>query len=474
MGTSCFIKGIPLHILAEILSWLDTLADICPVIQSHRIFWEAFRIGTHAIARNIVARQIPPNMLPFAAALIESKQIYIGSQATVKNVLLRLEARIHDDAANDGAFFGRLTLLECASLSRDLSATVILKDDCIWESLAAFTSMFQIEHQANISEQEHYRLNRAFLRYQLMCNLFCVASKAGGPREGQENSQRFFATFSPWVNEQLMCVYVYLERKITDALDDVAMNDVEWGSSSVDWSEDGSESSRIQWHLSRGLPFMLSLLRAKLFHKRRELLPFHLGKLRREDTEPFYNLMLMLPRDGMSDILSPESPGDTLRSCSFANIRALSRPSDGTHESGFSTPHKLWAAAHGHQSVCNISIDAQSLRNHWDCIYLMWDVEEEDRHTLEDKSDNVLYMKPSFHRAHESYAVDDVIRSEKQRSYIWLAGGRGYWPFLAKDFSGVSGLSENQKENLLARFKSEEEMGVDHAWGQQVTITEGH
>lgn len=216
MRSPCLVKYLPLHILIEILTWLDTFADIRPAIVSHRIFWEAFKIGTHTIARSIVARQVPPNILPFAAAVIESKRTNPENHTAVENVLLRLKARIHGHSFNHGAFFSRLTLPECASLSRDLAATEILKHDCIRESLPAFTSMFQMEHREEISEQEHFRLNRAFLRYQLMCNLFCVANRAGKPLRGQEIYQRFFSTFSPWVNEQLMCVYVYLERKITD------------------------------------------------------------------------------------------------------------------------------------------------------------------------------------------------------------------------------------------------------------------
>lgn len=41
------------------------------------------------------------------------------------------------------------------------------------------------------------------------------------------------------------------------AFDDVAMNDIEWGSTAVDWSENGAESSQIQWHVRSHLPHSL-------------------------------------------------------------------------------------------------------------------------------------------------------------------------------------------------------------------------
>lgn len=207
---------------------------------------------------------------------------------------------------------------------------------------------------------------------------------------------------------------------------------------------------------------MLSLLKAKLFDERHELLPLHLGEDWREVNEPFYNLTLMLPENRFPNSLSPSRPRATLRSCPFENIRKLSRPSDCIHESELSTPIRFWVAAHGHESVRSVSVDPYSLRNHWDAAYLMWDIE--DTGMLKERSDEVLFMEPFFRRAHESWTVDNVVQSEKQRSYIWLAGGRGYWPFLTKDFSRVRGLSDRQKAVLLARFKSEEERGMDHRW----------
>lgn len=38
------------------------------------------------------------------------------------------------------------------------------------------------------------------------------------------------------------------------AFDDIAMNDIEWGSTAVDWSENGADSEKIQWHVRSYLP----------------------------------------------------------------------------------------------------------------------------------------------------------------------------------------------------------------------------
>ncbi|KAJ0324575.1 hypothetical protein COL922a_013674 [Colletotrichum nupharicola] len=81
-----------------------------------------------------------------------------------------------------------------------------------------------------------------------MCNLFCVPYDVGSRLVDEDITRYFFHPFSPWVNEQILCVYRYLERKVAEAYDDVAAHDVDWGKVPVEWAYDANVCPMIQWN----------------------------------------------------------------------------------------------------------------------------------------------------------------------------------------------------------------------------------
>jgi hypothetical protein len=48
-----------------------------------------------------------------------------------------------------------------------------------------------------------------------MCNLFCTHRNTDEELCEVERKEFFFGFHSPWVNEQLVCVYSFLERTVT-------------------------------------------------------------------------------------------------------------------------------------------------------------------------------------------------------------------------------------------------------------------
>ncbi|EQB46808.1 hypothetical protein CGLO_14121 [Colletotrichum gloeosporioides Cg-14] len=399
-----FIHRLPLHVVSSILDQLDTIAELGIAIQSHRIFYNSFKYNAQTICRNILSSQIPPNLFPYANALLESNVVDPSNHDSVKNLLRRLESRIK----NDPKSLERFHVTAYAALSRALTAIEILREDLVSEALPLFMSSFEADHASGASQQEIFRLNRAFMRYQIMCNLFCTPYDVGSRFIDEHITRYFFHPFSPWVNEQILCVYRYLERKVAEAYDDVAAHDVDWGKVPVEWGYDANVCPMIQWN------FMNSLIKA----------------------------------------LNPNFSQRILDECTEANFQRLCQPLDGVQDDISSTPYLLWRAVHSKESVSWVAVDWELHKNHWDCACFVWDLEKPQRSAVvQERSNELSDIEPFFPRLQSSWEHDDKLRSEKERWHISLAGGQGYWSSITKDFNGITGLRKDQQDSLLKRFK---------------------
>ncbi|KAF9869875.1 hypothetical protein CkaCkLH20_12674 [Colletotrichum karsti] len=463
MAPTSSIEKLPLHVTSGILAQLDTIAQLSLVVRSHRIFHDAFNENSQTVARSVVLNQIPPGMFPYAAALLHSIHVNPSKHDAVRELLSQLETTLTSNNTKIGQL-SHYPLSAYAALSRDLSAVEILRNDMVAETLPLFKSRFEFDHTPEASDQELYRLNRAFLRYQLMCNLFCIPCKVGRPLSCEEITRCFFSSFSPWVNEQMLCVYAYLERKVAEAFDDVAAHDVDHGEMPIDWEEDGTESSHIQSHLCRGLPFLVAVLRARTFGERESLLPMHPKPKRYYDSVPFEILRLMMPEKAFVDELNPVEWWVPLSECSSSNIAKLSTPLDGERDALSSNPCQLWLQAHKEDEVYEIVVDKYFSKALWECAYLIWDWEQTT--DLERRCAAVSNMKLFFPRARLSWTIEEFRLSEMQRTCIWLFGGHGYWPRRRRsdehfDFSGISGIEENDEAKLIVKFRIEEKKIID-------------
>ncbi|KAF5549843.1 hypothetical protein FMEXI_4095 [Fusarium mexicanum] len=75
---------------------------------------------------------------------------------------------------------------------------------------------------AQISTTETRRIQRAFYRYQLFCNLFgAVIRKRHDNGTNDERLQRFLRNFEPWEIEEILCINEFVQDKYKDVLDDV-------------------------------------------------------------------------------------------------------------------------------------------------------------------------------------------------------------------------------------------------------------
>jgi hypothetical protein len=246
------LKQIPLHVVATILAELDSIEQLGSVILAHRVFLVAFNDNRLHVTTSIIRNQIPASLLPFATALHESTKIDAGDYDAVRSLLTRLAEAIFNPPRAISSLV-RFSISEAAIISKSYKAIGLLCQDFANISIPLLNNRLGLDHPQEILQQEKFRLGRAFYRYQLMCNLFCLGEEEA---LSEEPSLQFFRIFSPWVNEQLICVYAYLEAKVCKgesvrlflllprldhyipAFDEIAAHDVEWGEMPIDWTPD--------------------------------------------------------------------------------------------------------------------------------------------------------------------------------------------------------------------------------------------
>lgn len=260
------LQRVSLHVVAEILTHLDSFKQLGLAILSHRVFHNALHDNLHYVARSIITNQISDVTLPFALVLLKSARLSGDDHDGIRNLLDHLITDISEPCHAAAALIN-LSLDEYAILSKNHAAVESLRDDFSREAIPAFVERFELEHAEHLNPQEKFRLDRAFYRYQIMCNLYC--GRKGFERNLSPIDRRypFFSEFSPWVNEQLICVYYYLENKVvtgmcrryrvsfqsltsTRAYDEIAAHDVVWGGVPVKWRRDPEELGLVQSYVS--------------------------------------------------------------------------------------------------------------------------------------------------------------------------------------------------------------------------------
>lgn len=160
------------------------------------------------------------------------------------------------------------------------------------------------------------------------------------------------------------------------------------------------------------------------------------------------------------DVLSILEPGATeappTNSHGDSKLALLKQRLDGDGDAPLSSPFNMWSIAHQKATIFNATY-SQEDENLWECGYVIWDhhqQQELDRETLATKMEEARKLRPYFER--NGWPYDEWDRSTAQRAYIWHLGGEGYWPRTGLDFSRISGLSEEHKEQFLCWWSNEE------------------
>ncbi|KAI0385684.1 hypothetical protein F5Y04DRAFT_276208 [Hypomontagnella monticulosa] len=213
-----------------------------------------------------------------------------------------------------------------------------------------------------LSPDEHFRFCRAFYRVELFYNLFhCGRSPAATPAFRDAVMGRFFPGHSPWENEQLGCVAVFLEESFADRSLQIALENLRYDGDIYNYVDAYRGSDYMQRWLSRGIKFLHKLVNSSRFDA--ENIMSGDGFVRRS-----VNFALVL-----REVFRHNHDTTALRDCSEEALQSLIP--DHINEDTDKGPHEAWRLAHIEFPRISWIMKKE---NHWlRCrAYVLWD---EDR-----------------------------------------------------------------------------------------------
>lgn len=255
------IHGLAVEVVAQILACLDC-QSLLSAILAHPLFHVTFQVFQQRILKEILLRLIPLQLLPLAFATYEAESIDYSDWNHIRRLLDRVNVgQGQASSPSPGLPPLPLTHRMVAEIERVHFMVGYFAADLAQQAIPRFNHIFETTRLTTSSPCEELRILRAFYRFQLYCNIFGrkaieIARQANLttpgiededwawltlPRKSPEDLRRelesFFWPWPPWANEQLGCVFEYLETVISVFFDDVAAHDIEWGWRKVDWVE---------------------------------------------------------------------------------------------------------------------------------------------------------------------------------------------------------------------------------------------
>ncbi|KAH7173541.1 uncharacterized protein B0J16DRAFT_350365 [Fusarium flagelliforme] len=283
------ILSLPLHLVADVLRLLDGIHQLPPILFSHRIFYSAL-LDTPSLPLDILRTQIPKNLFFLAIATHRSqKSVGDSSGMGVQGFRKKCCTDSPDDIGGNQLIIPVGNALQIAHIH---DVVLQLRDEFTLRSLRKLHGLSKddcIPYDQELSLGESYRVARAFYRFQIYTNLFAESQEdpdlfAWYESDGEETTDEaeedipsplkdqkylFFDQHQPCVNEQLACVYNFLETRITGAMLTISsvaptfVNDIHGGGNLTEWLDERSQLFEEQRCLSIGLPRLTRLLKSK-------------------------------------------------------------------------------------------------------------------------------------------------------------------------------------------------------------------
>ena len=206
------LLSLPIHLVSDILCELDDICHLPSALLSHPIFYSAYQ-DSPSLPIDILRRQVGESLINLAiAALVSENDIRKLQDIDVYTFLTEYYDRpfeLLDDHVH-------LTLAQALRVGRLHNAVELIRDEF---SKRALSRLYNLNKEGPLSESrkrlssgEDYRICRALYRIHTFNNLFLSCSE---PDEHLKTEKTlFFERHSSWVNEQMFCVFDYLEDRL--------------------------------------------------------------------------------------------------------------------------------------------------------------------------------------------------------------------------------------------------------------------
>ncbi|EEP80499.1 predicted protein [Uncinocarpus reesii 1704] len=211
--------SLAVEIRQAILCEIPDIASLNNAVKADESLQSAFSNYESPILDKILNSTLSPELLPEVFAVLESSHLDPWSEERVNEILDRYVERKPTPI--------RWTLAD-AQIVGDLHYHIqFFIDDFVSWALSAHP-LPNGEIHAPLSSTERFRIEAAFYRFELFCNLFRERNDKNYEIR-RERSEQFSEDFAFWEAEQLGCILDYLVDKISPAFNDVARHDILWG-----------------------------------------------------------------------------------------------------------------------------------------------------------------------------------------------------------------------------------------------------
>ena len=204
MAVISTIEKFPLELKQALLSALSDISSLRSAALSCSSLYHAFLSAEELITTQVVKNHIDADVLPEAvAAFNSSRSQSLDTQGVLDFINHHFCSRTSPDS---------WTLSEALRLGSLHSTVERFASEFISEMLNTSSKFAYIDAPPGwpVSRHELNRIQRAFYRFEVYCNLF------RDPKvfDSFEIGDLFMFSFSHWENEQLACVHDYLFRVV--------------------------------------------------------------------------------------------------------------------------------------------------------------------------------------------------------------------------------------------------------------------
>jgi F-box domain len=291
------IESLPPELVQHILSFVPDVTSLLATILTCSSVYNAF-IGVEVhITSQLVRNFMDVEVLPEAAAALKSSGLAPWT-------LESMQKFVDDQLLSRQAPLLSWTLSEALPLNHLHRHVEYFALDFASRALAKLAAPGDTNAMPASSPtlDELYRIQRAFYRFEIYCNLF--GERKPPAFEVRDHEDVFFFKFAPWENEQLCCIHDYLFNAVSpgmhhatfvpvsmltvSAFNEITDHDVAWGASGIEDAFD-LDSPYIQHVLSLGLAHLHAVAAAETYDERHRLMyePFPKSNLDRVGDSPY-------------------------------------------------------------------------------------------------------------------------------------------------------------------------------------------
>ncbi|KAI9840613.1 MAG: hypothetical protein M1837_001509 [Sclerophora amabilis] len=401
-SSSASLVTLPPELRQAILCAVPDSSSLRALALSCSSYYHAFREMKSHIISKILSDGVPLELLPTALLVHESSSLKSWCKDPVLDFLPRLRNGRAPATANVSSAV--ITFSDALSISGLYDHVRFFTADFASLALSAHPiGAVPDPAPEPLSSQEQRRIERAFYRFELYCNLFRNRRPNRGGNHSRdhrfttvEQQDYFFSLFPAWENEQLACIHDYLFQRLSKPFNDMAEHDIEWGG----WERkpahlfEEPDNCGMQYFLSCGLRFLRQVIQAETYDERQGLMQeFHI------DTEFLH--------DGLT------ATSDLGQWLTLSNALAEDGPS------------QAWRWAHSvyeTSELCYLSYAHWNLRERG---YVMWDLPRLSRWGL--FREPFFVTDPPVNFEESNRRNEEMEQSWNERSRISQRGGWGWW-----------------------------------------------